>query len=224
MVTRRLDAEERRAISSGHVFVWEERGSNTEATGLGLERWTDSKRWGPSRVKDEFLFYHEREPEQAEGSDSDETLPSRSGIFRDNLCKQTYSAFVETPKGRRKWHLIAYFTQESVEYLRTVDDIPTLNNLFVPPGKYKSARSANRKIRDSGFSGDRCSNFSPYSPGRPLFTSSTPVPCNQEPRPLLTVSGNMACLAPLEYLQNITPQRRHPFDEELLMSFTLELA
>lgn len=64
MVTRRLDAEERRAISSGNVYVWEERGPNPEATGvsrpllalplpigshptntqLGIERWTDGKR------------------------------------------------------------------------------------------------------------------------------------------------------------------------------------
>jgi hypothetical protein len=68
MVNRRLDTEERRAISSGSVFVWEERGPNSEATGvssltarssamtdiaqLGIERWTDGIRWGPSRVRD----------------------------------------------------------------------------------------------------------------------------------------------------------------------------
>ena len=39
MTVRRLDAEERRAITSGNVYVWEERGSSTEATGLGIERW-----------------------------------------------------------------------------------------------------------------------------------------------------------------------------------------
>ncbi len=36
IVTRRLDAEERRAITTGCVFVWEERGPNTEATGVSL--------------------------------------------------------------------------------------------------------------------------------------------------------------------------------------------
>jgi hypothetical protein len=35
MVARRLDTEERRAIHSGCVFVWEERGANAEATGVG---------------------------------------------------------------------------------------------------------------------------------------------------------------------------------------------
>jgi hypothetical protein len=62
MVTRRLDTEERRSITSGCVFVWEERGPSPEATGvrfidgcipyhtltqaqLGIERWTDGKRY-----------------------------------------------------------------------------------------------------------------------------------------------------------------------------------
>jgi hypothetical protein len=39
LITRRLDAEERRAIIPGNVYVWEERGANCEATGLGMERW-----------------------------------------------------------------------------------------------------------------------------------------------------------------------------------------
>lgn len=39
MTVRRLDAEERRAITSGNVYVWEERGASSEATGLGIERW-----------------------------------------------------------------------------------------------------------------------------------------------------------------------------------------
>ena len=33
MVARRLDTEERQAISSGCVYVWEERGVNAEANG-----------------------------------------------------------------------------------------------------------------------------------------------------------------------------------------------
>ena len=39
LITRRLDAEERRAITPGNVYVWEERSANSEATGLGMERW-----------------------------------------------------------------------------------------------------------------------------------------------------------------------------------------
>jgi len=40
LITRRLDAEERRAIIPGNVYVWEERSANSEATGLGMERWS----------------------------------------------------------------------------------------------------------------------------------------------------------------------------------------
>ena len=36
MVRRRLDADERRSIKSGDVFVWEERG-NAEASGVGMQ-------------------------------------------------------------------------------------------------------------------------------------------------------------------------------------------
>ena len=39
IISRRLDAEERRAIVPGNVYVWEERCANAEATGLGMERW-----------------------------------------------------------------------------------------------------------------------------------------------------------------------------------------
>ena len=42
LITRRLDAEERRAIVPGNVYVWEERSANSEATGLGMERWSVS--------------------------------------------------------------------------------------------------------------------------------------------------------------------------------------
>lgn len=52
MVTRRLDADERLALVSGCVYAWEERGPHTEITGLGIERFTEGKRWSPSRVRD----------------------------------------------------------------------------------------------------------------------------------------------------------------------------
>lgn len=79
MITRRLDADERLALRSGCVYAWEERGPHTEITGLGIERFTEGRRWSPSRVRDvrsylafigtqdhscfclqEFLFYYEK--------------------------------------------------------------------------------------------------------------------------------------------------------------------
>jgi hypothetical protein len=57
MVTRRLDAEERLALKTGCVYAWEERGPHTEVTGLGIERFTEGRRWSPSRVRDVCTFF-----------------------------------------------------------------------------------------------------------------------------------------------------------------------
>jgi len=226
MITRRLDTEERRAISSGCVFVWEERGGpNTEPMGLGIERWTDSIRWGPSRVREEFLFYHEKDPDPIDidlSYDSDAASPLGYGpvhvLMRENLIKQTYSVFVETTNGRRKWHLIAYFTQDTVDYLRTVDDLPYLACIKVPPGLYKSARSAKGNGRT------KCTEQT-YLYGPPTGNSRShpydPMPiCG----PFMSPPRVHKALAPLEYLENIPPPRRHPEDEKALMSFVPQLA
>ncbi|KAJ7141241.1 Gti1/Pac2 family-domain-containing protein [Mycena epipterygia] len=219
MITRRLDTEERRAICSGCVFVWEERGGpNTEPMGLGIERWTDSIRWGPSRVREEFLFYHEKDPDPIDidlGYDSETASPLGYGpshvLVRENLIKQTYSVFVETANGRRKWHLIAYFTQDSVDYLSSVDDIPYLAGLRAPPGMYKSARSAKgtgrTKFSEQSFLCGSTNNI-----------RSQPYPSYSPPSSLLCVRVPKI-LAPLEYLENIPPPCRHPEDEKALMSF-----
>lgn len=39
MVERRLDAEERVNVKPGSIYIWEERGSPLEVTGMGIERW-----------------------------------------------------------------------------------------------------------------------------------------------------------------------------------------
>jgi len=247
MVARRLDTEERRAIHSGCVFVWEERGANAEATGLGIERWTDGIRWGPSRVRDEFLFYHEKDQDPADmetTSDSDTTFGPRRGavpeygINKGSLIKQTYCVFVETPRGRRKWHLIAYFTQASVDALRCVNDVRELASLTVPPGTYKSARSAKGRPRDERFF-DRQLEYAPYIYGGPHQHVSFPPTSvwmddtsrHDDPRSndrmqtrLIKPQNASQVLAPLAYLQNIAQPRRHPLDEKALMSFHPGLA
>ncbi|KAI0746999.1 Gti1/Pac2 family-domain-containing protein [Daedaleopsis nitida] len=158
MTTRRLDAEERRAIASGCVYIWEERCANSEATGMGMERWTDGMGWGPSRVRDEFLFYHQRENEVHEDPnnpsarwasmmrrDTRGNMPfSRSDAER--LIKQTYSVHVSLPADRprgitRKWHLTAYFSQTTLDSLGTIDSIPGVGDVPVPEGMFKSARA-----------------------------------------------------------------------------------
>ena len=114
---------------------------------LGIERWTDSIRWGPSRVKDVstnhdlatissfyrilsgvlILSWKERLACQFGTYDigfgllnvrpinhpkttkvfnwSSGGVYRRQAVYRPRLTKQTYSVYVKTPKGRRKWHL-----------------------------------------------------------------------------------------------------------------------
>ncbi|KAJ8596582.1 hypothetical protein M405DRAFT_871294 [Rhizopogon salebrosus TDB-379] len=149
MITRRLDADERLALCSGCIYAWEERGPHTEITGLGIERFTEGRRWSPSRVRDEFLFYYEKytPPADANHSGPSDKQPPRDW---DPLVKQTYSVWVETDKGRRKWHLTAYFTQATVDELGTIDNIPGVADIVVPEGTFQSTRvGKTRKGDDS---------------------------------------------------------------------------
>ncbi|KAH7926249.1 hypothetical protein BV22DRAFT_1194519 [Leucogyrophana mollusca] len=164
LITRRLDAEERRAIIPGNVYVWEERSANSEATGLGMERWTDGMGWGPSRVRDEFLFYHQKECDISDDPSSAATpwaqmismYPSprsRATSESERLIKQTYSVRVSLPEDRprgisRKWHLTAYFSQQKLDRLNTVDNISGIGDVPVPDGWFRSARRDGKSRRD----------------------------------------------------------------------------
>jgi len=240
MVTRRLDTEERSLISPGSVYVWEERGPHAELTGVGIERWTDGIRWGPSRVREGFLFYHEKQVPQHMYSEYDVAGPSSSSndMSRNSLIKQTYTVFVETPKGQRKWHLIGYFTEESIERLKCIDDIPQLATLQVPHGKYKSARSAKGRPDhifnpESDVPEFAHLEYVPYTPRsasshspkeRTWRNSSHEAPHSEQRRlsawggsdSTSTDDGGLEGLAPLAYLENIPPPRRHPLDEKAL--------
>ena len=54
MVRRRLDDDERQALSPGDIYVWEERGNNPmEAPSLeSIQRFTDGRSWGPSKARE----------------------------------------------------------------------------------------------------------------------------------------------------------------------------
>ncbi|KAG8763209.1 hypothetical protein FRC12_008653 [Ceratobasidium sp. 428] len=171
-ITRRLDIEERRLVKPGACFVWEERGPDAEATGMGMY---------------DFLFYYQRdteadEEERTEGGDGGRAPPAKwlkkfarrrkadeiphhgssvsprlsapgaidrsSDRENDRLIKQTYSVFATIPgsgRQQRKWHITAYFTQGTLEFLRTVDQIPELAAVIPPPGTYRSARATGSK-------------------------------------------------------------------------------
>jgi len=130
--------------------------------------------------------------------------------------------------------VVAYFTQESLNYLRTIDDFPQLSSLNVPPGKYKTARSA-KSGRPQGFdppmsppaypttsasqSRYPSHGYEESTADHGRFSRSGPHQMNRlESRPQSPQSTDI--LAPLAYLQNIPPPRRHPMDVKALMSFT----
>lgn len=53
----------------------------------------------------EFLFYYEKSPPGQLRDKENPLLEERMRKTWDPLVKQTYSVWVEGPRGRRKWHL-----------------------------------------------------------------------------------------------------------------------
>ncbi|KAF9482705.1 hypothetical protein BDN70DRAFT_874720 [Pholiota conissans] len=199
LITRRLDAEERRNIAPGNVYVWEERGANTEPTGLGMERWTDGMGWGPSRVRDEFLFYHQKDSDVTDDLVNPvtpwaqmmrrpggrlNTRPFSMDIHpvpeAERLIKQTYSVHVTLPADKprgimRKWHLTAYFSPQKLDELDTIDNVRGVGDLVVPDGWFRSARIG-RSRRDSRTQG------SPQSEASSQPSTSTALNYNSHQR------------------------------------------
>ncbi|EUC63032.1 Gti1/Pac2 family protein [Rhizoctonia solani AG-3 Rhs1AP] len=68
MVKQRLSVVDCDLLQPGQVYCWEQ--ENGEAP--GIERWTDGRRWGTSRARENFLFYIESQNtlEHNEGSSS----------------------------------------------------------------------------------------------------------------------------------------------------------
>ncbi|KAJ6486940.1 Gti1/Pac2 family-domain-containing protein [Mycena sanguinolenta] len=268
LITRRLDAEERLCISAGTVFVWEEN-ANSEATGLGMERWTDGMGWGPSRVRDDFLFYHQKESADMGEEPINPVTPwaqmmrkrasripgntqsaSRKTSESQRLIKQTYSVLVTLPKDRpsgtvRKWHLTAYFNQETLNELQTIDELRYLD-VPVPDGWFRSARATkarreNRTLAEHGQLSEGIIS-SPTSPNSDHSLAFSPPAAQTRYRgQLSTLNTTFACpvplssprhaaimapltpigrLVPLEYLQNTSQKnRRDPTDEQFLRRF-----
>ncbi|EKM57037.1 uncharacterized protein PHACADRAFT_254558 [Phanerochaete carnosa HHB-10118-sp] len=186
MITRRLDAEERRAIVPGNVYIWEERCANAEITGLGMERWTDGISWSASRIAQEFLFYRQRDSDQDSAHPSNQwanimkrrdprSTNPRSEV--DRLIKQTYSVHVSLPEDRprgltRKWHLTAYFSQATLDSLNTIDTIPGVGDVQVPQGWFKNARASKARQGDNHRDDDNSSPLQdPWASVEPMTTT-----------------------------------------------------
>ncbi|THH17873.1 hypothetical protein EW146_g3014 [Bondarzewia mesenterica] len=175
MVTRRLDSEERMALSPGCVYVWEERTSSlSESIEQGIERFTEGRSWGPSRARDDFLFYHEKDNapkslmvERTRAIRYQEDPLAAAAMYprriRERMIKQTYSVYVNGHPNMKKWHLNAYWTQETLLSLATVDDIPELMSIVVPEGLYICARTS--RLRETLA---RTSRSTPCDDGAPM--------------------------------------------------------
>lgn len=108
--------------------------------------------------------------------------------------------------------------------MRTVDDYPELRRVVVPAGMYTCARAnnvkrarANRRSSTDEADGD--------DPSTPLLATTITVHYRRRASPYLgevrlqpppTYPTTHRQLAPLQYLQNITPPVRNPVDDEQL--------
>lgn len=71
-VTRRLVDAERKMITSGSVFVFDEDES-------GIKRWTDGFFWSPSRILGNFLLYRETDKRGADHRGKSDREPHNEG-------------------------------------------------------------------------------------------------------------------------------------------------
>ncbi|KAJ2858184.1 Gluconate transport-inducing protein [Coemansia erecta] len=100
--SRRLVESERKHVQSGSVFVWDE----AEA---GIRRWTDGRRWSPSRVSGCFLIYTELEPKPATltSSTTATDIPLENGLIKKALSLYTTK--------QNKLHLICYYLRQDLD-------------------------------------------------------------------------------------------------------------
>ena len=180
------------------------------------------------------------------------------GRPRERLIKQTYSVYVDlTGRGRRKWHLsafkfligtfqaidvlsaVAYFTQETIDNLYTIDDFPELVGLQVPPGKFRSARCVKGRPKDTSENTGPYSSHQARSPKYAPYLASNghhPSPLDPPAWPkaphgsthgklggsrFSSTSDGAQVLAPLAFLETTHIPKRHPIDDRALRSFTV---
>ncbi|TFK53568.1 hypothetical protein OE88DRAFT_1643292 [Heliocybe sulcata] len=179
LITRRLDNEERQQLRPGDAYVWEGRNPETDVSGLGIERWTEGKKWSQSRVREDLLYYYEKF--------HDGHTPHAA----HRLIRQTYSAALNDP-GRdkaRKLGLSTYYTENSLRHLHTVDDIPELRDLVVPEGLFVRERKINQKSSRSLSSASAQNYPTPGATQRHGESHRHAVPRTYAPYPVPTSSS-----------------------------------
>jgi len=180
------------------------------------------------------------------GTDDEETVKP---AHRKHIL--SIDVLVSLPKDRasgtvRKWHLTAYFNQETLNELDTIDDLRYLD-VPVPDGWFRSARATkarreNRTISEhtqssEGITSSPTSQNSdhPQAPPTPAaqtryrgqistlktaFTSPVPISSPRHAAFMQAPLSPTGRLVPLEYLQNTSQKnRRDPTDEQFLRRF-----
>ncbi|KAJ1866640.1 Gluconate transport-inducing protein [Coemansia sp. RSA 989] len=119
----RLCESERVNLASGSVYVWDEK----EA---GVRRWTDGKRWSPSRVSGFFLVYLELESRKASNLAHMQRSDSSDIPLEDGLIKKTLSLFTTQ---NSKLHMVCYYKKSDVDSgrLTSPSQDPRLCNIAI---------------------------------------------------------------------------------------------
>ncbi|KAG8955486.1 hypothetical protein FRC04_008837 [Tulasnella sp. 424] len=135
-LTGRIPANQReRVIQSGSTFIFLESATD-------IRRWTDGKKWTPSRVGGEYLVYreptNEEPPNKAEIPENSElakrmrslvvsltdgSRTEKGYVKPEGICKRT---IVITSENRDHYHIISYYHPEDVleERLKTPSQTP----------------------------------------------------------------------------------------------------
>ena len=172
---KRLSSEEQHSvISSGAVFCWSEDDPNH------VKRWTDGRKWAPSRVDGPFLLYIQKYRLKGNigGENGVEDLQSR-------MIKKTITVSL---KNGQKFHLVAYFEMRDLPHLPSPSSDSLFKDLVIDKDLYPEL---------------------PNNPAEPRFSGkikrvrTIPAPI-QSSAPYPTVSSYPSLVAPLSV--HLTPK------------------
>lgn len=156
VVRRRPTSSERPSVAqSGHVFIYEEKAS-------GIQRWTDGRRWSPSRVSGAFFIYGEQSslPDRSPTVETKmQTVLVQDGpdgwprvlygpltkslqCNPDSLVKKTIRVTDDGNAGAI-WHVVSYY--RPAEVLQGRWSTPSMNPDFVLPPWHLLKNSASHK-------------------------------------------------------------------------------
>ncbi|CAE6525565.1 unnamed protein product [Rhizoctonia solani] len=232
MVTQRLSIVDCDLLQPGQVYCWEQ--ENGEA---GIERWTDGRKWGASRARENFLFYIESQTTSEHNGGSpnldnyqiahEQRLPwdFRQDKRSSGFTKQTYSANVmlNPMDPPRRWNLTAYFSGKDYPNLPTVDSDPIFSRLSIPQGVYTTVESllkkSERRSTTNSDSGETMTRFGSHSVQQSLISNPNEQTLHA-PRPRGPDSSDRDLDTPTT---SASPLPRSQEDQRTLALFKLQL-